>query len=111
MVSLLLPALMVSLPPRPQITSAPLVPFNVSLPDVPVIVQPRLLLTVVFSASVLFAVPDAARLPSEQVTVELAVEHDPWLVDDDTIDDDAPERVVATLTPVAPAVPVLATAA
>jgi hypothetical protein len=44
------------------------------------------------------------------VTVAPEVEHDPWMVDEDTIDAEAPDRVVATLTPVAPPAPVLATA-
>src|SRR5688572_30653367 len=61
---------MVSLPPRPQITSAPLVPLRVSLPAVPVIVQPRLLFTVVDSASVLSPVTSSGSLAD---TVEVAV--------------------------------------
>jgi len=120
-------------------TSAPLVPFRVSLPVVPVVVHPCALPTVVVSASVLLfgvgsvsvavvaavaviepvacgsrvivTVAEAlvARFPIVQVTVGAVIEQLPWVVVAETIVRARPESVTVVLTAVAAAGPLLVT--
>src|SRR6266540_4496695 len=131
---------MVSLPPRPQSTSLPLVPVRVSFPGVPVMVHPLALVTLGDWAAVLLpgsgsgsapeavavavmvpvavgsmvivavAVAPSARAPRGQVAVGAVMVQEPWVVLAEVMVP-GPDRVVVRLTEVASPGPALATVA